>query len=115
VVEEGHRGAAVIDDRGETRQRRTLFDSGFGETLGRRLDYLKFDDRGVAQPLDFAQTLGARRYNLGERNVGDICPTATGSRLIPTSCVKKNCNGIEKSKKIFRFCCRYILYLFLEN
>jgi hypothetical protein len=48
VVEKGHRGAAVIDDRGETRQRRPLFDRGFGETFGRRLDNLQLDDRGVA-------------------------------------------------------------------
>jgi hypothetical protein len=40
VVEEGHRGAAVIDDGGETRQRRPLFDRGFGKTFGRRLDNL---------------------------------------------------------------------------
>jgi hypothetical protein len=38
VVEKGHRGAAVIDDRGKTRQRRPVLDSGFGETFGRRLD-----------------------------------------------------------------------------
>src|ERR1700719_3047059 len=40
VVEEGHRGAAVIDDGGETRQRRPRFDRGFGKTFGRRLDHL---------------------------------------------------------------------------
>src|ERR1700731_2416890 len=34
VVEEGHRGAAVIDDREKTRQRHPLFDRGFGETFG---------------------------------------------------------------------------------
>src|SRR5580704_18505978 len=67
MVEEGHRGTAVIEDRGETRQRRMLFDRGFGETFGRRLDNLQLVDRGIAQPLDLAQTLGARRHDLGER------------------------------------------------
>ena len=67
VVEEGHRGTAVIEDRGETRQRRLLLDRGFGETFGRRLDNLQLDDRCIAKPLDFVQTLGARRHDLGER------------------------------------------------
>jgi len=58
---------------------RRFFDREFGETSGRRLDNLQFDDRGVAQPLDFAQPLGARRYHLGERaEAGD---ESLGERL----------------------------------
>lgn len=66
VVEKSHHCPAIIDHRGKTRKRQTFFDRRFRQACRRRLDDLQFDDRGLAKPIDFAQTLGPCRNGFGK-------------------------------------------------
>ena len=67
VVEKGHCGPAIIDhcvNKLDSVSRFSIAD--FGQACRRRLDDLQFDDRGLAEPVDFAQPLGPCRDSFGE-------------------------------------------------
>lgn len=66
AIEKRHGGPAIIDHCGEARQGWALFDGGLRETPSRGFDDLQFADRGGAEAVLLAETLGARRYNLRE-------------------------------------------------